>query len=169
MGRSTFDGVRDGEWSVFASKVVEERDAALEEVERLRAVLAVVREHDSAALTAERERADRAEAEVERLRANIRADEEEHIAHAVDFHAYVEDVGKTLEQGEDESLFTCARRVMAEVERLRAMIEFAPHHPDCKSHYSYWVDGICAPGEIKRPRSIQCECNCWKAAARGES
>jgi hypothetical protein len=108
-------------------------------------------------------------AEVERVRANLKALEDEHIAYAEDFHAYVEDVGKTLEQGEDESLFTCARRVMAEVERLRAMIEFAPHHPDCKSHYSYWVDGICAPGEIKRPRSIQCECNCWKAAARGES
>jgi hypothetical protein len=27
MGRSAYDGVNDGEWSVFAMKVVEERDA----------------------------------------------------------------------------------------------------------------------------------------------
>ena len=36
MGRSTMDGVSDGEWSVFAEKIVEERDALRAEVERLR-------------------------------------------------------------------------------------------------------------------------------------
>jgi hypothetical protein len=51
-------------------------------------------------------------AEVERVRANLKALEDEHIA-------YADDVGDALGQGEDEPLLTCARRVVAEVERLR--------------------------------------------------
>jgi hypothetical protein len=35
MGQSELDGVSDGEWAVFAEKVVEERDALRAEVERL--------------------------------------------------------------------------------------------------------------------------------------
>ena len=62
-----------------------------------------------------------------------------------------------------------AEKAEAEVERLRAVIDFAPHQPNCASHYAVMVDGICAPGEVKRPRSVQRECDCWKRAARGES
>lgn len=36
MGRSVMDGGSDGEWSVFAMKVVEERDALQDRVARLR-------------------------------------------------------------------------------------------------------------------------------------
>lgn len=36
MGKGMLDGVSDGEWSVFAEKVVAERDAARAEVARLR-------------------------------------------------------------------------------------------------------------------------------------
>lgn len=35
MGRSAFEGVSDGEWSVFAMKVVAERDALQERVNEL--------------------------------------------------------------------------------------------------------------------------------------
>lgn len=55
-------------------------------------------------------------AEAERVRANLKALEDEHIA-------YADDVGDALGQGEDEPLLTCARRVVAEVERLRADAE----------------------------------------------
>jgi hypothetical protein len=33
MGRSTLDGVSDGEWAVFAERIVAERDAALKKLE----------------------------------------------------------------------------------------------------------------------------------------
>lgn len=57
----------------------------------------------------------------------------------------------------------------AEVGKLRAVIDFAPHQPNCASHYAVMVDGVCAPGEVKRLRSVHCACDCWKLAARGES
>jgi hypothetical protein len=39
MGRSMMEGVSDGEWSVFAEKVVKERDRALEQVTELKKAL----------------------------------------------------------------------------------------------------------------------------------
>ena len=39
MGRIMLEGVSDGEWSVFAEKVVMERDVLRKEVARLRALL----------------------------------------------------------------------------------------------------------------------------------
>jgi len=88
-----------------------------------------------------------------------------------------EDIAKSVRTGaplydmleQRNAAITRAEQAEAEVERLRAVVDFAaPHHPDCKSHYAFMVDGICAPGEIKRPRSVQCECDCWKAAALAE-
>ena len=55
-------------------------------------------------------------AEAERVRANLKALEDEHIA-------YADDVGDALGQRKGEPLLTCARRVVAEVERLRADAE----------------------------------------------
>jgi len=80
--------------------------ARLLEISRLRAELL---EASKASLTAERERADT-------LMRRLVAIEDEHIA-------YADDVGDALGQGEDEPLLTCARRVMAEVERLQARDE----------------------------------------------
>ena len=49
MGRSGFDGVGEGQWAVFAEKVVSERDEAREQVAALRARLAAAeRERDEA-------------------------------------------------------------------------------------------------------------------------
>lgn len=57
-----------------------------------------------------------AEAEVEWLRANIRAVEDDHIA-------YSDHVGDVLGQGEDEPLLTRARQVMSELSVARQQIE----------------------------------------------
>jgi len=54
-------------------------------------------------------------AEAERIRANLKALEDEHIA-------YADDVGDALGQGEDEPLLTCARRVVAEFEHCLAVV-----------------------------------------------
>jgi hypothetical protein len=45
MGRSVMEGVDEGSWSVFAEKVVQERDKAREETERLREAFELIAEY----------------------------------------------------------------------------------------------------------------------------
>ena len=75
-------------------------------------------------------------AEAERVRANLKALEDGHIA-------YADDVGDALGQRKGEPLLTCARRVVAEVERLREALKSTAaflHHCWCDvqmSDYSF--------------------------------
>lgn len=58
-----------------------------------------------------------------------------------------------------------AEKAEAEVARLRAAIEQAPHHGRCGSQYTFMVGGIKELGNFSGLKQEQFPCDCWKRAA----
>lgn len=111
------------------------------EMSAMRAVLDVLHAHGYRRC-AEGQGATQWCAEVERVRANLKALEDEHIA-------YADDVGDALGQGEYEPLLTCARRVMARAEKAEAEVERlrADYGNACKAVVQAHAAATGRPGE----------------------